>query len=76
MQRPLSLAALTVLELSPPEIVSIAAEAGYSHVGLRLIPATPEEASHAMIGDTHAVRETLARLADVGSACSMPRSSG
>ncbi|TMG83723.1 MAG: sugar phosphate isomerase/epimerase, partial [Betaproteobacteria bacterium] len=32
MTRPLSLAALTVLELSPPDMVACAAEAGYSHV--------------------------------------------
>ena len=34
-ERILSLAALTVLELSPPEMVEVAARAGYSHVGLR-----------------------------------------
>src|SRR5438046_5381 len=43
MTRPLSLAALTVLELSPPDMVACAAEAGYSHVGLRLLPATANE---------------------------------
>ncbi len=41
--RILSLAALTVLELSPPDMVEAAARAGYSHVGLRLVPATVEE---------------------------------
>ncbi|HEY5308601.1 MAG TPA: sugar phosphate isomerase/epimerase, partial [Casimicrobiaceae bacterium] len=40
MSRILSLAALTVLELSPPDMVSCAAAAGYTHVGLRLLPAT------------------------------------
>ena len=38
MSRPIALAALTVLELPPPEQVAVAAQAGYSHVGLRLIP--------------------------------------
>ena len=38
--RVMSLAALTVLELSPPRMVEVAARAGYSHVGLRLVPAT------------------------------------
>jgi hypothetical protein len=38
--RRFSLAALTVLGLSPPDMVSAAAAAGYQHVGLRLIPAT------------------------------------
>jgi sugar phosphate isomerase/epimerase len=36
--RPLGLAALTVLELPAHEQVSVAAQAGYSHVGLRLVP--------------------------------------
>ncbi|HKE41433.1 MAG TPA: sugar phosphate isomerase/epimerase [Casimicrobiaceae bacterium] len=64
--RALSLAALTVLELSPPDMVSCAAAAGYSHVGLRLIPATDTEVSWPMIGDTPLVREVERRLADVG----------
>ena len=38
MTRAIGLAALTVLELPPPEQVSVAAQAGYTHVGLRLIP--------------------------------------
>ena len=38
MSRPIALAALTVLELPPPEQVAVAAQAGYSQVGLRLIP--------------------------------------
>lgn len=42
-ERPLSLAALTVLELSPAEMIAVAAEAGYQAVGLRLIPATEDE---------------------------------
>lgn len=59
-----SLSALTVLELSPPDMVTCAREAGYSHVGLRLIPATPTEVSWDTIGDTALIRETLARLSD------------
>lgn len=64
--RAISLAALTVLELSPPDAISAAADAGYTHVGLRLIPATPEEVWHDIIGNTPLVRETLARLAGTG----------
>ena len=41
--RSLSLAALTVLDVSPPEQVRIAALTGYSHVGIRLLPATPDD---------------------------------
>jgi len=66
MKRPIGLAALTVLELSPPNQITCAAEAGYTHVGLRLVPATPTEAVHAMVGDTPLVRETERRLADTG----------
>ena len=38
MKQPIALAALTVLELPAPDQVAVAAQAGYSHVGLRLIP--------------------------------------
>ena len=64
--RPLSLAALTVLELAPPDMVRCAAAAGYSHVGLRVIPATPTEVSYATIGDTPVIRDVLRRLSDTG----------
>ena len=66
MMRALSLAALTVLELTPPDMVECAAQAGYDCVGLRLIPATPEEVRHPMLGDTAMVRETERRLRDTG----------
>jgi sugar phosphate isomerase/epimerase len=66
MTRPLALAALTVLELAPPDQVSCAAEAGFEHVGLRLLPATTEEVQRPMVGDTPLVRETARRLADTG----------
>lgn len=46
MHRRIGLAALTVLELPPAEQIAVAAEAGYDFVGLRLIPATPEETVH------------------------------
>lgn len=64
--RTLSLAALTVIELSPPEMVSCAADAGYSHVGLRLLPATAEEPVYPVVGDTPMVREVARRLASTG----------
>ena len=66
MTRTLSLAALTVLELSPVEMVRCAAAAGYSHVGLRLLPATPDEPVWDMVGDTALVREVAAALGDTG----------
>jgi sugar phosphate isomerase/epimerase len=64
--RALSLSALTVLELSPPQMVECAAQAGYDFVGLRLLPATDHEVRHDIVGDTPLKRETLARLRDTG----------
>ena len=64
--RSLSLAALTMLDVPPPEQVRIAALTGYSHVGLRLLPATPDDPNYDMLGDTPTVRETLAALRDTG----------
>ncbi len=66
MAHPIGLAALTVLELSPPDMVSCAAEAGFTSIGLRLLPPTAEEIQHPMVGDTPLVRETARRLADTG----------
>lgn len=66
MSRPISLAALTVLELSPPDMVSCAAEAGFSHIGIRLLPATPTEPQYDIVGDTPLLREVERRLADTG----------
>jgi sugar phosphate isomerase/epimerase len=66
MTRPISLAALTVLELTPPRMVDCAAEAGFSHVGIRLLPATPTEARYDIVGDTPMLREVERRLADTG----------
>lgn len=64
--RSLSLAALTMLDVPPPEHVRIAAQTGYTHVGLRLLPATPDDPNYDMLGDTPTVRETLAALRDTG----------
>lgn len=66
MSRPLSLAALTVLELTPPDMVTCAADAGFSHVGIRLIPATATEPRYDIVGDTPLLREVEHRLADTG----------
>lgn len=65
-QRVLSLAALTVLELSPVEMIEVAARAGYSHVGLRTEPATVEEHHFALLADPSLRRATLDRLRDTG----------
>lgn len=61
-----SLAALTVLELSPPDMVEVAARAGYTHVGLRLVPATEQEQHFPLVADPQLRRQTKARLRDTG----------
>ncbi len=65
-ERPISLCARTALELAPPDLVSTAAAAGYSHVGLRLVAASATEPRREMVGDTSMVRETRARLDATG----------
>jgi sugar phosphate isomerase/epimerase len=61
VKRAIGLAALSVLELPPHEQISVAAQCGYSHVGLRLIPATPDEIRHPM--DLGVVKKRLADTA-------------
>ncbi|WP_416138939.1 sugar phosphate isomerase/epimerase family protein [Halomonas sp. HK25] len=65
-RHPYSLAALTVLELSPPEMVETAARAGYDFVGLRPTPATPEEPTFPLLIDVTLLRETRRRIQDTG----------
>jgi sugar phosphate isomerase/epimerase len=61
-----SLAALTALELAPPELVDVAAACGYDHVGLRLLPATSGGPAYRLMDDEAGLRETIARLDATG----------
>ncbi|WP_210419134.1 TIM barrel protein [Bradyrhizobium sp. NAS80.1] len=61
-----SLAALTVLELPPPEMIELAARCGYEQVGLRLSPATPGGVAYRLMDDALLLRETLQRLQSTG----------
>jgi sugar phosphate isomerase/epimerase len=65
--RELSLAHLSVLDATPPQLVTVAAQAGFRRIGIRL-SATPSVGvpPYDMLGDTPVLRETLARLADTG----------
>jgi sugar phosphate isomerase/epimerase len=65
--RPLSLAHLTVLDTTPPELVGVAAAAGFRTIGIRLT-ATPSVGvpPYDILHDGPLLRETLARLADTG----------
>lgn len=69
LPRPISLAALTVLDLSPANQVLCAAKAGYTHVGIRLVPATPTETQYDMIGDTPMIRQVEANMKATGIKC-------
>jgi sugar phosphate isomerase/epimerase len=67
MPRTLSLAHLTVLDTTPPELVAVAAAAGFRTIGIRLT-ATPSVGvpPYDCMSDAPMLRETLARLADTG----------
>ena len=64
--RLLSISHLTVLDASPPELVTAAADAGFDAVGIRVWPAA-DEPGYPMLGDTPMLRETLLRLTDTGT---------
>jgi sugar phosphate isomerase/epimerase len=66
MRHEFSLAHLSALSLSPPEMVDVAARTGYRYVGLRLIPVTPTEPRYPLAQDQDMMRETCASLADTG----------
>ena len=76
----LSLAHLSVLDATPPELVTVAAAAGFRKIGIRL-SATPSVGipPYDMLGDTPVMRETLRRLAATGvstsSSCASSRRS-
>jgi sugar phosphate isomerase/epimerase len=59
-----SLAHLTVLSLSPPDMIAVAARTGYRHVGLRLIAVTAETPGYPLMNDKAMMRETKSRLGD------------
>src|SRR5207245_5672906 len=67
MSRPISLAHLTVLDTTPPELVTVAAAAGFRTIGIRLT-ATPSVGipPYDILRDGPILRETLLRLADTG----------
>jgi sugar phosphate isomerase/epimerase len=66
MTRALSLAYLTISELSPPEAVLAARQAGYDSVDLRLLPIAPGDRSYDLSTRSPMIRETLDRMANTG----------
>ncbi len=61
-----SLCPLAVLEVGPPEIIDLAATAGYAAVGLRMVPASPGGIEYPLRADSDPLRETLHRMNDSG----------
>jgi len=61
-----SLAHLTALSLSPPELVDAAAAAGYRYVGLRMTKVTAEEPYYPLTYDPALMRATKTHLAATG----------
>ena len=66
MVRPISLAHLTLLDATPLELIDAAAAAGFSHVGLRIVPPVPDPAWPCIVGDVRAERAIKQRLSDAG----------
>lgn len=61
-----SLAHLTVLPMTPPDMVDVAAAAGYDFVGLRATRVTHDEPLYDLAHDRALMRATKARLAATG----------
>jgi sugar phosphate isomerase/epimerase len=61
-----SLAHLTVLQCTPPEMVEIAAKTGYHYVSIRMTAVTAGERTYPLMDDRKLMKETKARMADTG----------
>lgn len=64
---PIALAPLGFLELSPPELISIAAEAGFGSVAIRACAATPGGVAYPLEPGSAALCEVRARMQDTGT---------
>jgi sugar phosphate isomerase/epimerase len=69
MAREIGIAHLTLLDVAPPELVSLSAAAGFAAVGIRVATAGPGEEPWPMTGDSPMLEETVRRLADAGIRC-------
>lgn len=61
-----SIAQLTALNFSPPEMIDLAARTGYDQAGVRLLPVVPGAVAYSLMDDKPMLRETLARMNDTG----------
>ncbi|MFJ6157728.1 sugar phosphate isomerase/epimerase family protein [Pseudarthrobacter sp. NPDC092184] len=64
--RHVGLAQLSLLRTAPPDLVGIAAQAGFDFVGVRVRPVTPAERPYDLQPGSAMLRETLARMQDTG----------
>jgi sugar phosphate isomerase/epimerase len=66
MKHDYALAHLTVLSLTPPQVVDVAARAGYRYASLRMTRVTAAEPLYDLARDRMLMKETKARLDDTG----------
>jgi sugar phosphate isomerase/epimerase len=63
---PIGIGHLTMLDVAPPDWVTLAADAGFDAVGIRVAPAVPAEQPWPMEIGSPMLAETRRRLADTG----------
>lgn len=66
MKHEFSLAHLTALDCTPPELISIAANAGYDYVSLRMTAVTEDENKYPLMTSKKLLKETKNRLLATG----------
>ena len=66
MKHQFSLAHLTLLHCSPPDLIEVAAKAGYDYVSLRPIAVTPNEPKHPFGDDKALLKRTKTALNETG----------
>ena len=64
--RCVSLSHLTVLEVGPPDLIDLAADAGFTSTGIRLSPAVPGATAYPMQPGSAEMKLTLGRMAARG----------
>ncbi|ABK04856.1 Xylose isomerase domain protein TIM barrel [Arthrobacter sp. FB24] len=67
-RRQVGLAQLSLVGTAPPDLVTIAAEAGFDFIGARVRPVTAAERAYDLHPGSPMLKETLARMRDTGVA--------
>jgi sugar phosphate isomerase/epimerase len=65
-QRLVGLAQLSLLNTAPPELVGVAAQAGFDFIGVRVHPVTRTERPYNLQPGSPMLRDTLSRMRDTG----------